>query len=248
MYVILFIIIILIIFLCFINKKINKEFIKGQYLMTQMFKKFDNICRQNGIEYWCIGGTLIGTIRHRGWIPWDGDIDVGMLENDYKKFRSVIKNHIPSNWVFEHKPINKPCSKIRLLDSHYISSEDSYHWDDDDGLQLDIFVYKNRENIISGLFKPHAICGEGDISSRPYKDIFPLKELFFEDIRVYIPNKYKEISKNAWGDYPPPFPSLEKRVCHEGDIRCNHITKRMEKKYKGKKGIITENGKILFHK
>ena len=55
---------------------------KGQKMMTKMFKEFDKICRKYGLKYWAIGGTLIGAVRHNGWIPWDGDIDVVMESKD----------------------------------------------------------------------------------------------------------------------------------------------------------------------
>ena len=68
-----------------------KDLKKGQKIMTKMFKEFDSICRKHKIKYWCIGGTLIGALRHKGWIPWDGDIDIGMIKKDYDKFITVNK-------------------------------------------------------------------------------------------------------------------------------------------------------------
>ena len=53
-----------------------------------MLRELDDICRKNNLKYWVTCGTLIGCLRHKGWIPWDSDIDVGMLEKDYKKLRS----------------------------------------------------------------------------------------------------------------------------------------------------------------
>ncbi len=53
---------------------------KGQKIMTDMLRELDSICRKNNLKYWVTCGTLIGTLRHKGWIPWDADIDVGMLE------------------------------------------------------------------------------------------------------------------------------------------------------------------------
>ena len=47
---------------------------EGQRIMTEMLRVFDQICRRHHIRYWCMGGTLIGAIRHKGWIPWDGDL------------------------------------------------------------------------------------------------------------------------------------------------------------------------------
>ena len=78
--------------------------------------------------------------------------------------------------------------------------------------------------------------------------MFPLKSLRFEDVNVYVPNKYQKISKTMWGDYPPPMPAAEKRFPHEGNIVCGNTTQKMIEKYDlGSKirgrGVITEYGK-----
>ena len=225
---------------------------KGQKKMSNMFKFFDRICRQNNIQYWAIGGTLIGAMRHKGWIPWDGDLDIGMLRNDYEKFRRIIYKIIPSNMVFEHEPKNKTMSKLRLLDSHYIYSSlkppaRPRGGDDNDGLQMDIFVFDNNKSEIYGL---DAVYGRPDVHSRPVKDVFPLKELMFEDFNIYVPNKYKEVSAAIWGGNPPPMLPIKQRYPHEGNIVCNQVTQRMKEKYglnnkKPGKGVITEHGRIL---
>ena len=206
---------------------------KGQKKMTNMFKFFDRICRENNIKYWAIGGTLIGAMRHKGWIPWDGDLDIGMLRDDYNKFRRIIYKIIPSNMVFEHEPQNKTMSKLRLLDSHYIYSTLKppafpRGGDNNDGLQMDIFVFDTNNSQIYGL---DAVYGRPDVHRRSMGDVFPLKELMFEDFKIYVPNKYKEVSVSLWGGDPPPILSIKDRYPHEGNIVCNHVSKRMEKKY-----------------
>ena len=51
-----------------------------------MLIDFDEYCEQNELVYYLVGGTLLGAIRHKGFIPWDDDFDVGMPSNDYEKF------------------------------------------------------------------------------------------------------------------------------------------------------------------
>ena len=62
---------------------------KCQLVMIRMLRIFDDICRHHHIDYWMTAGRLIGAIRHKGFIPWDGDIDLGITEEDLKKFKSV---------------------------------------------------------------------------------------------------------------------------------------------------------------
>ncbi len=64
--------------------------LKGlQTFLLQMVKDFDAICKEYGITYWGCFGTAIGAVRHNGFIPWDDDIDLGVMFSDYKKLLSI---------------------------------------------------------------------------------------------------------------------------------------------------------------
>lgn len=57
----------------------------------KLLLKLDAICKENNLCYTLAGGTLLGAVRHSGFIPWDDDIDVGMPRNDYNKFLEIVK-------------------------------------------------------------------------------------------------------------------------------------------------------------
>ena len=63
----------------------------------ELFKLFIEICDREKLKYYIIGGTLLGAVRHQGFIPWDDDIDVGMLRKDYEKFLLVADKYLPEH-------------------------------------------------------------------------------------------------------------------------------------------------------
>lgn len=54
-------------------------------IMLEMLDEIDRFCRENNLTYFLVGGTLLGAIRHKGYIPWDDDIDIGLPREDYNK-------------------------------------------------------------------------------------------------------------------------------------------------------------------
>ena len=77
----------------------NLKRLQGKLL--EFLKEVDRICRKNGIEYTLEGGTLLGSIRHGGFIPWDDDADVIFMRDEYKKFYEACKTDLDPKYFLQ---------------------------------------------------------------------------------------------------------------------------------------------------
>ncbi|MCR4920499.1 MAG: LicD family protein [Bacteroidaceae bacterium] len=68
-----------------------------QMCMLGMVSELDRVCRKYGIPYFLYGGTLLGAMRHDGFIPWDDDLDVGLLRRDYLRLMEVLPAELPEH-------------------------------------------------------------------------------------------------------------------------------------------------------
>lgn len=102
----------------------KKEFRQMQLMELEMLIEFDRVCRKNNIRYTIFGGTLLGAIRHKGYIPWDDDADIAMLREDYEKFVKISDQLNPKICYFQDNK-NDPFyrwgySKLRKTNTSYV--------------------------------------------------------------------------------------------------------------------------------
>lgn len=65
-----------------------------QSIELGILKELDRICRENDIKYFIIAGTMLGAIRHKGFVPWDDDIDLGLLREDYDRLMEIAEKEL----------------------------------------------------------------------------------------------------------------------------------------------------------
>src|SRR3954466_241893 len=72
-----------------------------QLVMLRMLKIFDYLCSRHQVKYFLTGGSLIGAVRHNGFIPWDDDLDVGMTRDNFEKFKKLAVPELPIDIFFQ---------------------------------------------------------------------------------------------------------------------------------------------------
>ncbi len=112
-----------------------------------ILKEIDRICKEHNIRYYVGEGTLLGTIRHKGFIPWDDDVDLLMPRDDYEKFLEIAPNVISKDFEVQHSRYIKnywsPFIKVRYLDNRVLKQKHIAHLTTHNGPLIDIFPLDN---------------------------------------------------------------------------------------------------------
>ncbi|CAA6817019.1 MAG: Unknown protein [uncultured Sulfurovum sp.] len=128
-----------------------KVLVKAQDIMLEMLVEFDGICKKHNLKYWLDSGTLLGAVRHQGFIPWDDDIDVSMPFEDYNRFAKLAQSELSKDIFFQTKEydaqfkfdyIKLRSNKASIVEFHEKGRDVGYH----QGLFVDIFPMLTLEN------------------------------------------------------------------------------------------------------
>lgn len=114
-----------------------------QAFLTAMID-FHQLCKKHGLRYCLHGGTALGAIRHKGFIPWDDDVDIGMLPEDYARFLKVCPAHLSVDYGYQNFATETSShyihDKIRVKNS-FFSTQYSDQYPMMNGVYIDVFVY-----------------------------------------------------------------------------------------------------------
>ncbi|MBP3275460.1 LicD family protein [Kandleria sp.] len=125
----------------------DKQLKKLQGVELELLTEIDRICRKNNIEYSLDGGTLLGAIRHKGFIPWDDDADIAITRKEYEKFFEACKKDLDKDKFFlqdyrTDENYRWGYSKLRRNGTILLAEgQEMEKWNN--GIFLDIFVYDN---------------------------------------------------------------------------------------------------------
>lgn len=121
-----------------------------QEILLGFLTEIDRICKKHNIKYFLGGGTLLGAVRHHGFIPWDDDADVMMLREDYDKFLKVLPHELPSNMFIQtnenEKTSHFPFTKIRINNTVFSTEFTSIFPDIHNGIFLDVLAQDKTSN------------------------------------------------------------------------------------------------------
>ena len=121
-------------------QRLNADEMK--WIQLNILDHIAEFCDKNKINYWIDTGTLLGAIRHKGFIPWDDDIDIGMLRSDYDRFINLYKNTGKYKFycVENNKRYSYPFGKVMDSDTVlYEPDKKGYKI----AVYIDVFVYDN---------------------------------------------------------------------------------------------------------
>lgn len=123
-------------------RKLTDENVK--YEVHNILQYIDKLCKQNNIRYYIAFGTLLGAVRHQGFIPWDDDIDLLMFREDYEKFQKVMRTQNCQYKLYDvlnEKDYYMPMPKV--IDSKTVSEWPVVRRDFNYGAWVDIFILDN---------------------------------------------------------------------------------------------------------
>lgn len=146
---------------------------RAQLKMLDILIAVDDICRRHDIPYWLDAGTLLGAVRHGGFIPWDDDIDIAMTTADLKRFLEVAPSELPPHLFMQmpgNEPTKEPLPKIRDLKSFFVEPGDDFSAPYEKGLYVDIFPYVTYPNVSAAFIRrvTKNIARSRSILSKPH--------------------------------------------------------------------------------
>lgn len=215
-----------------INDKFYEELIKthyfdeekrGEYTITSETKKIwavqldllrelIEVCNKNGIRYFADGGTLLGTVRHGGYIPWDDDVDIILLRDDYNKLLKIGPKAFSYPYLFQYPADNSSYCRnhiqIRNVTTTAILKNEAGKYNFNQGIFIDVMVLDrcpNDDKVLRRFMRQHFKYNlSRRIKYNMFNDNHKGMQLFSKVFGRFVPKrwtdpiKYEEFSGKYW--------------------------------------------------
>lgn len=169
-------------------------------LLYENMEKFDHACRSYNIPYFIVAGSLLGAVRHKGIIPWDDDIDVGIMEYDLERFKQI-------DWDrYGLKDDNIGINNIgKVVHANKLNNNKKMH-----DAFIDVFIMKQEGDKIIYSYDYARNMWPKEYFNK--EELYPLKKYKFGQIYVSGPRKYLPYCERVWGQQwkKPEFRTIKK--------------------------------------
>lgn len=174
--------------------KLSEQQLKKLHAIeTEMLVEIDRVCRKNDITYYITAGTLLGAVRHGGFIPWDDDMDISMSRNDFMRFLEACKKDLSEDYYIECQELNPDywyaIPKLCKKNTVFQNIQDA-NLNERIGIYVDIFVLDNvpkQDGKMQAVFAAVANLLQATISNR--KTNFNVNEMSFKSKAFYYLTK-----------------------------------------------------------
>lgn len=118
---------------------------KAQMCMVAILDEIDGVCERHNLKYWLDGGSALGAVRHKGFIPWDDDLDVAMMREDFEQFIKYAPQEFSDKLFIQTKETDKyyhrHIMRIRMNGTKVVGhdefGDEQYH----QGVFVDVFIF-----------------------------------------------------------------------------------------------------------
>ena len=223
-----------------LNMNLQKDFFKeeircGHTVSTHVKKvwacelnllqEFAKVCDKHGLHFWIDSGTLLGAIRHKGFIPWDDDIDVVMFREDYDKLVAIAHSEFKDPYLFQtaytEKQFVRGHAQLRDTRTTAIIPEEVYK-DFNQGIFIDIFVMDyvpdDEKEQIKQEWRAHRLRDKLEFRANPLRYFMNDKERLLQSIRYKIKYFTKKSFNRLYKRYEDLFRQNRADEC--SDVAC----------------------------
>ena len=164
---------------------------RQQMRMLEILLEVDKICKKHNIRYWLSSGTLIGAMRHDGFIPWDDDLDIEMMRSDYLRLMKVLPAELPE-WLALQNDETDPnyfyfYAKVRDRRSRMLEQNGYDRLWKEQGIYIDIFpmerhpiwMHKLTEKTVGHMYKIWRTSTDDEKAIKSVRRIFNFNNRFF---------------------------------------------------------------------